>query len=824
MNLKESCSLNQKNFDHVKSIEKEVYPPRMHTYQDFDDIEELLDYNGCDGQIDCIIKNDWYAIFCNGPTEVEITDFASRKPLGFAEILEVKNKLQSFGDKIISMNARESTSYRIIKLGERRGWFKIISDEPNITFGEPMHEIIMKVIPQTSFKEWLYIIEAIDANTKNLLTKAKAPQDQLNAFIKELEDEPTLIDNKTAFQRFQDKFVTKKEKPKDEDAQRKHFANIPNTTEEELQTYDYYKNESPQSLRRMMEQLRKFIDKKLITLKIENNIPNLYRNNQKLDTPDFSRFTSQLDSIQAEITKYSGKGNKPNPLELELSHAEHRVAKGDNIWVFKGHRPNICRILGKNQRWCISSGTSAAHWFSYRIQHHQTQYFVFDFNKDENDPARYVNPGVAPEGMYSEWVDAENKHSTDPDARGDRSHVGINGYKSINEYKEYLESKGIPLTTWTTTPPEDWEKRLHRYYQWNQEEDSVNGNKSFASAKNDEHPEVFDMYLKITNTMKDSDFETLTDDQKREFLLSKIQGINEKQFNYAIENFKGEYYNSLDLNGKIRFAGRTNDQEKLLKFTKDNSIEDIEEDNIYTLFEFAKNPDELIISLIDNSYIFKQMPEYISGNIIRLLITYAENKEKIARKLGTKLINQMDQENVEMLMHFVVDKDETANVLVNYKTNLDGPEVKSIIRHAKSKNLIAYSLKSANINKMSTFDIENLLSFPKDRQIANQIANIIAKYKTNLNSLEVKAILEGTPSKNLYDIAEKLGEHNINKIKLEDMSKMLKTLTYDGLDEDDNRKITLSKVLNQYHTNKTPEIQELIDKYINYLKDRGTSY
>ena len=184
----------------------------------------------------------------------------------------------------------------------------------------------------------------------------------------------------------------------------------------------------------------------------------------------------------------------------------------------------------------------------------------------------------------------------------------------------------------------------------------------------------------------------------------------------------------------------------------------------------------------------------------------------------------MDQENVEMLMHFVVDKDETANVLVNYKTNLDGPEVKSIIRHAKSKNLIAYSLKSANINKMSTFDIENLLSFPKDRQIANQIANIIAKYKTNLNSLEVKAILEGTPSKNLYDIAEKLGEHNINKIKLEDMSKMLKTLTYDGLDEDDNRKITLSKVLNQYHTNKTPEIQELIDKYINYLKDRGTSY
>ena len=69
-----------------------------------------------------------------------------------------------------------------------------------------------------------------------------------------------------------------------------------------------------------------------------------------------------------------------------------------------------------------------------------------------------------------------------------------------------------------------------------------------------------------------------------------------------------------------------------------------------------------------------------------------------------------------------------------------------------------------------------------------------------------------------------MGENNISKIKYEDISKMFEPLTYDFIDEDDNRKITLSKVLNQYHTNKTPEIQELINKYMNYLKDRGTSY
>ena len=103
-----------------------------------------------------------------------------------------------------------------------------------------------------NFKEWFYITEALDANTKNLLAKAKAPKDQLDAFIKELEDEPTLIDNKTAFQRFQAKFNIQK-KVTDEDAQRKHFATIPNITEEELQTYDYYKNENKDSLKKMMQ-------------------------------------------------------------------------------------------------------------------------------------------------------------------------------------------------------------------------------------------------------------------------------------------------------------------------------------------------------------------------------------------------------------------------------------------------------------------------------------------------------------------------------------------------------------------------------------------
>ena len=616
------------------------------------------------------------------------------------------------------------------------------------------------------FKSWLLLSEALDANTKNLLAKAKAPKDQLDAFIKELEDEPTLIDKPTAFQRFQDKFLTKKEKPKDEDAQRKYFSTIPNTTEEELQTYDYYKNESPQSLRQMMELLRKFIEKKIITIKIENKVPNLYRNtlqgSQKIETPDFGRFTSQLDSIQGEITKYKSKGNYFNPIEEELNHQQNLVAKGDNVWVFKGHAPDVCRIYGKGHPWCISSSTSAAHWFTYRIRYHQTQYFVFDFNKDEDDPARYVNPGVAPEGMYSEWVDARNKHGTDPE--DSESEVGINGYKSINEYKKYLASKGIPESTWKTTKPEDWEKRLHLYDK----------DRYFASAKNDEHPEVFPMYLKIVNRIKDSDFDTLTDDQKKEFFLSKsIDYLTEKQLEYILKNAKSEYYNSLDLYGKIKFAITINDQNLLFKLAENPKIDD---KNIYDLLKHATDKDkfaEIIINkkpeLSDNNVdnllqyatdkevdkiaelIIEKQPELSDYNV-RHLLHYANDKDKFAEIIINKK-PELSYNNVDNLLHYAKDKDKIAEIILNKKLKLSDDNVYNLFRYATDKDKMAESILNKK-PELSDNNVDNLLKYAIDK---DKFAKIILNKKTELSDKNVDNLLKYATDK------DKFAEIIINK-------------------------------------------------------------
>ena len=679
-----------------------------------------------------------------------------------------------------------------------------------------------------NFKEWLLLSEAIDANTKNLLAKAKAPKDELDAFIKELEDEPTLIDNKTAFQRFQAKFnIQKKEKPKDEDAQRKHFATIPNTTEEELQTYDYYKKENKDSLKEMMELLRKFIDKKLITLKIENKVPNLYRNalqgSQKIDTPDFTRFMSSLHGIQGSLEQYKSKGNYFNPIEEELNHKPNLVAKGNNVWVFKGHAPDVCRIYGKGHPWCISSSTSAAHWFIYRIEHHQTQYFVFDFNKDEDDPARYVNPGVAPEGMYSEWVDATNQHDTDPE--DSESEVGINGYKSINEYKKYLASKGIPESIWTTTPPEDWEERLHEYDE----------NRDFQGAKNDSDSRIFPMYLKIVNTMKDSDFDTLTDDQKKEFLLGK-EFITGKQLKYVMKEFKGEYYNSFNLDGKILFALTINDQDLLLKLIENPKLSDhnvsnllvdaTDKDKMAELIIKKKpelsdeNVSDLLISATDKDkmaeLIIKKQQELSDKNVLDLLY-HATEKDEIAELLGKDNINKLSDNSVHIFLRsafrYVDDnkKEKLAELIIKYKSELTNYNVLDLLYYATDIDKVAELLGKDNINKLSDSNVHTSSRYADNKkEEKDKMAQIIIKYKSELNNYNVLNLLRYATDKD--KIAELLQREtdNISKLNSDDIDELFE---YGWKEE----KEKMAQIINQYHKKKTPEIQEILDKYLNEI-------
>jgi len=690
-----------------------------------------------------------------------------------------------------------------------------------------------KIKPQILFKEWYYYQEAIDQGTEKAVVsflKNKTPEQKEKAEeeLAKLREKPIVIPTDQVFKALQDKLgIVKQVKQIDPDAQRKHFEeNVPGTTEDELKTYDHYKSEDLKSLQEMMKLLRKFLDKELITLKFENDKPVIVRKTtqgeQRLETPNFTIFMSKLHDIKGNLENYKGTSGQFNPSEEENKYQKNLVATGDNIWVYKGDAPDICRIFGKGQRWCISSSSSAAHWFSYRIKHHQTQYFVFDFNK--NNHARYVNPGVAPEGKYSEWVDARNTHDTDPE--DPHSQVGIEGYDSINEYKNYLASKGIPKDIWVTTEPEEWEKRLNNY----------NRQGNFKGAKSDYDSRVFPMYLKIVGRIGDDDFETLTAEEKKQFVMGKDPyersdddyydepDLSDQQLQYVSNNIEREYYNSLDLSGKIHFAVRTNDQNLIYKIAQNHNLDG---DNVYDLLYYANNKDEIAELLGKDNF------NKLSDNNVQRLINYAKNKDK--DKMAELILNkkpELSDDNVKHLLYYAIDKDKIAKLIINKKPELSGDNVYDLLYYANNKDEIAELLGKDNFNKLSDDNVKQLIYYADVGVLSGKIAELIINNKPELSGDNVYNLINYAINKdkiaeliinkipelsveqvimliyyanNKDKIAELLGKDNFNKLSDEDVEWLISNAK-------DEYKI--AEILNQYLPDKTPEMLRLINTYL----------
>ena len=154
-----SCNLDLKKLMRIKEIEKKVFPEHMRQYEDIesmDDVDELTE--DCYGEFFCHVENDWYILGCNSGDKVYVDDFSSVKSLGLPELYAVVRLLRSFGDKIIEADFRQSTSYRLIKMAEKKKIVEIIDETPWNWDGEKMSEITFKILPPVgvgTFKEWL---------------------------------------------------------------------------------------------------------------------------------------------------------------------------------------------------------------------------------------------------------------------------------------------------------------------------------------------------------------------------------------------------------------------------------------------------------------------------------------------------------------------------------------------------------------------------------------------------------------------------------------------------------------------------------------------
>lgn len=372
------------------------------------------------------------------------------------------------------------------------------------------------------FKYWFYINETISPQDKNYVLNSKLYQNEkdieikskLDQLLAKLESDPQNHTKADIFKQIQDiipKIATKKttdvQEPEPTNPNLKEYWHKLKNKEiikAEYEIAKFYQNEQPSTLQETMDIIRKLVHDKKININFVQNKPVLIHKEDVYKDPiDFNQFNSFVHAIvssESEVSDYDEVF--PNPASLAARYPDLLVSKGKNVWVFKVKNHNESKLFGKKKAretgWCVT-WNNPSYYLEYRKDKKQTQYYIFDFNKAKDDPARYVNPGVAPTENDSEWVDARN-----------RSTEGINGYgKNIKKYKDYLETKGIDPNVFQSDPITEKEKVLYDALE------SLDFSTIFKS-----YPDLIDDYLSMCEALGIPNFDKLTNDQKNIFLTT----------------------------------------------------------------------------------------------------------------------------------------------------------------------------------------------------------------------------------------------------------------------------------------------------------------
>lgn len=126
----------------IKRIEAEKYPDNMQMLQDIVSIQDIADYCEVD-----IIDLGVYT-YSNGymllgldrqEKRVEIVDMAGK--FAMSDLLSVLSSLKEFTGWTVTVDARETTSYRFMQYLVKHGHLEILEDEPWNWDGEIMHAI-----------------------------------------------------------------------------------------------------------------------------------------------------------------------------------------------------------------------------------------------------------------------------------------------------------------------------------------------------------------------------------------------------------------------------------------------------------------------------------------------------------------------------------------------------------------------------------------------------------------------------------------------------------------------------------------------------------
>ena len=221
--------------------------------------------------------------------------------------------------------------------------------------------------------------------------------------------------------------------------------------------------------------------------------------------------------------------------------------------------------------------------------------------------------------------------------------------------------------------------------------------------------------------------------------------------------------------------------------------------SIKSIYKSTSDKDRF--SFGDNSYVVKKL---LNSKNLRLTV----------KRLGPEL-NQLSDSNVRYFIWNAPDRNEMAELIIEYKPELSDDNVDAFLEFAPDIDRIAELIVKYK-TELSNDGIRQLLekSTKKDA-----IAKLIIDKQPELSNWNVIAFIRHAID--IDAIAALLGTYNINKLSDSNVKNLLKNsmLKIPSLPtfEKPTNQQKIAKIINKYYKNITPEIQQLIDKYLHEL-------
>ena len=201
----------------------------------------------------------------------------------------------------------------------------------------------------------------------------------------------------------------------------------------------YFFNNNPQNEINNIEEL---INKnKISNIILKSKLPTIvYPNGKEQPFNDWLTFTETIHSLK--------DADRPIYKTEEVDKDLTPIFDKNNIKVYRADGAGQCVMLGKGQKFCISQPGNTMYQ-SYRDSQVSTFYFVYDNNKQQDNPLSLVVVDATKNGI--KLTDKNNTTGT----------IAEYG-KNEKEYLKYLYSKGVPYNLFENKPKTKEEIELDR--------------------------------------------------------------------------------------------------------------------------------------------------------------------------------------------------------------------------------------------------------------------------------------------------------------------------------------------------------------------------